>query len=83
MGTGEDPGAVFDALAARGRIRLHANTAALQEALAATTVTCYGVGEQVTVVIDTREQAAELGAAIRERLMGRRPGRRRPGRDHP
>jgi exodeoxyribonuclease V alpha subunit len=69
MRTGEDPGAVFDALAARGRIRLHADPAALQEALAATAATCYGVGKRVAVVVDTREQAAELGAAIRERLV--------------
>ncbi|WP_091158917.1 MobF family relaxase [Geodermatophilus africanus] len=69
MRTGEDPGAVFDTLSARGRIRVHAARAALQEALAATAATCYGVGEQVAVVVDTREQAAELGAAIRERLV--------------
>ncbi len=69
MRTGTDPGAVFDALAARGRIRLHADPAALQEVLAATAATCYGVGQQVAVVVDTREQAAELGAAIRERLV--------------
>jgi hypothetical protein len=69
MRTGADPGAVFDALAARGRIRLHADTAARQEALAATATTCYGAGEPVAVVVDTREQAAELGAAIRNRLV--------------
>ncbi|MEX5720342.1 MobF family relaxase [Geodermatophilus maliterrae] len=69
MRTGEDPGAVFDALAVRGRISLHPNAAALQEALAATSATSYRVGEQVAVVVDTREQAAELSAAIRDRLV--------------
>jgi exodeoxyribonuclease V alpha subunit len=69
MRTGADPAAVFDALSARGQIRLHADPAALQEALAATAATCYGVGEQVAVVVDTREQAAELNVAIRERLI--------------
>jgi hypothetical protein len=67
--TGADPAAVFDALSTRGQIRLHADPAALQEALAATAATCYGVGEPVAVVVDTREQAAALGAAIRERLV--------------
>ena len=33
---GDDPGVVFDALLARGRIQLHPDPAALQEALAAT-----------------------------------------------
>jgi exodeoxyribonuclease V alpha subunit len=69
MRAGADPAAVFDALAARGRIRLHADPAALQEALAATAAVCYGVGERVAVVVNTREQAAELSAAIRDRLV--------------
>src|SRR5215211_2749918 len=34
MRRGEDPGAVFDALAARGQIRLHPDAAALQASLA-------------------------------------------------
>jgi exodeoxyribonuclease V alpha subunit len=66
MRTGEEPGAVFDALLARGAIRLHADPAELQEALAAAH---HHEGERVAVVADTREQADELGAAIRERLV--------------
>ena len=69
MRTGEEPGAVFDALMARGAIRLHADPAELQEALAAMAATHHHEGERVAVVANTREQAAELGAAIRERLV--------------
>jgi exodeoxyribonuclease V alpha subunit len=69
MRTGEEPGAVFDALMARGHVRLHAGLAELQEALAAMAAAHHHQGERVAVVADTREQAAELGAAIRERLV--------------
>ena len=70
MRTGEDPGAVFDALAARGQIRLHADPAALQEALAAAAADGYRENAAtLAVVVDTREQAAELNATIRERLV--------------
>jgi thymidine kinase len=67
--SGEDPGAVFDALTARGQIRLHPDAAALQQALAALTAAHHRGGERVAVVLDTREQAAELGATIRVRLV--------------
>ncbi|WP_041241377.1 MobF family relaxase [Geodermatophilus obscurus] len=69
MRTGADPGAVFDALAARGRIRLHPDPAALQETLATLVAAHHRDGEPMAVVVDTREQAAELGAAIRDRLV--------------
>jgi exodeoxyribonuclease V alpha subunit len=69
MRAGADPGAVFDALAARGRIRLHPDAAAAQEALAALAEDAHCRGERVAVVVDTREQAAELNAAIRDRLV--------------
>jgi exodeoxyribonuclease V alpha subunit len=69
MRTGANPADVFDALVARGRIRLHPDPVALQESLAATAATSYGLGEQVAVVVDTREQTADLNAAIRERLV--------------
>src|SRR4051794_6703972 len=69
MRTGDDPGAVFDALVARGQIRVHADPAALQEALATTAAAHHCSGERVAVVVDTRERATELSAAIRERLV--------------
>ena len=67
--TGTDPGAVFDALLARRQIRLHPDAAALQDALATAAAARYGTGEQVAVVVDTREQAADLNAAIRDQLV--------------
>jgi exodeoxyribonuclease V alpha subunit len=70
MRTGADPGAVFDALAARGRIRLHDDPAALQEALAVLVAAHHRDGERVAVVVDTREQAADFNDAVRERLVG-------------
>ncbi|GAB3355427.1 MobF family relaxase [Modestobacter lapidis] len=68
MRTGEDLGAVFDALLARGQIRLFPDAAALRDALAATAAESYAAGRPVAVVVDTRDQAAELNTAIRERL---------------
>jgi exodeoxyribonuclease V alpha subunit len=68
MRTGENSGAVFDALVARGQIRLHPDAADRQAAVAAIAADHHRRGERVAVVVDTREQAAELNAAIRERL---------------
>ncbi|WP_091541893.1 MobF family relaxase [Modestobacter sp. DSM 44400] len=69
MRTGDNPGAVFDALAVRGQILLHPNPATLRDELAGIAAASFGAGEQVAVVVDTREQAAELNVAIRERLV--------------
>nr|WP_239521347.1 MobF family relaxase [Blastococcus saxobsidens] len=68
MRRGDTPGAVFDALLARGRIHLHPDHAALQDALAATTAHDHRAAD-VAVVADTREQVTELNAAIRNRLV--------------
>ncbi|MGY5883102.1 MobF family relaxase [Modestobacter lacusdianchii] len=70
MRTGADPGAVFDALLTRGQIELHPDAAALQDTLAATAAASHAEGRPVAVVVvvDTRDQAAELNTAIRERL---------------
>jgi hypothetical protein len=69
MRAGENPGAVFDALLARGQIRLHPDAQELREALAAGAADGYTAGERVAVVAATREQAAALNAAIRDRLV--------------
>jgi ATP-dependent exoDNAse (exonuclease V) alpha subunit len=68
MRQGEDPRAVFDALLASGRIRLHPDPEALRDALAAL-VTNDVRAADVAVVADTREQVNELNAAIRNRLV--------------
>ncbi|MCW2902800.1 MAG: trwC8 [Streptosporangiaceae bacterium] len=71
MRTGEDPDAVFDALLARGQIRLHPDPAALQQTLADNAAAWHAAGERVAVVADTGEQVTELNAAIRDRLVDR------------
>ncbi len=68
MRRGDNPGAVFDALHAGGRIRLHPDPGALQDALAATVADAGRVAD-IAVVADTREQVGELNAAIRSRLV--------------
>ncbi|RFU18942.1 TrwC relaxase [Geodermatophilus marinus] len=68
MRQGDNPSVVFDALLARGRIHLHPDFAALQDALAAIAVHD-GWDADVAVVADTREQVDELNAAIRDRLV--------------
>jgi exodeoxyribonuclease V alpha subunit len=68
MRRGDTPGAVFDALLARGRIHLHPDHAALQDTLAATAAH-HPQAADVAVVADTREQVDELNAAIRHRLV--------------
>src|SRR4051794_13830834 len=68
MRRGDTPGAVFDALLALGRIRLHPDHAALQDELAANVAEGLRATD-VAVVADTREQVNELNAAIRDRLV--------------
>ncbi|TQN44420.1 AAA domain-containing protein [Blastococcus colisei] len=77
MRAGTDPGTVFDALLARGQIRLHPDPQALRETLAAVAAHGYTAGERVAVVVATREQAAALNAAIRDRLADGRVDDRR------
>ena len=72
MRTGEQPAAVFDALAGRGQIRLHGSEAERQAAIADTVTAQHTNGDAVAVVVDTREQVAELNAAIRDRLVNAR-----------
>ena len=72
MRTGEDPGKVFDALCAGGQIRIHPDAPALNASLAATVAVDFDAGQRPAVAVDTRERAAELNAAIRERLVTER-----------
>jgi conjugative relaxase-like TrwC/TraI family protein len=60
MRTGEDPGAVFDTLARRGQVVVHASEAERTASLADAGAT----GD--LVIADTREQVADLNAAIRD-----------------
>jgi exodeoxyribonuclease V alpha subunit len=69
MRLGQDPRAVFDALHSRGQIRLYPDAAARLETLAALATASYAEEGAVAVVVDTREQGAELNAAIRDRLV--------------
>ena len=69
MRAGEDPGAVFDQLAARGQIQLYADDAEQLRALATLVAAQRGEGGAPVVVVDTREQAAALSAAAREQLV--------------
>ena len=69
MRAGDDPGKVFDALLERGQIRPHPDPDALRQTLAAIAAASYAAGQRPAVVADTREQVAELNAAIRDRLV--------------
>ncbi|MCW2631979.1 MAG: TrwC relaxase, partial [Pseudonocardia sp.] len=69
MRAGEDPGAVFDELVERGQVRVHASEAERHAALAELVTAEHLAGQDVAVVVDTREHAAALNAAIRDRLV--------------
>jgi exodeoxyribonuclease V alpha subunit len=77
-GAPSSPGMVFDALAARGQVRIYPTPAERTQALAAiaaaatatrTATGGNGHGGGVLLVADTREQVAELNGHIRERLV--------------
>jgi hypothetical protein len=68
MRRGDPSGLVFDDLLARGRIHLHPDHVALQDAMAATAAHDAQTAD-AAVVADTREQVNELNAAIRNRLV--------------
>ena len=81
-GAPQSPGAVFDALAARGQVRIYPTEAERTQALsaiaaaAAATATStttgrkrHGDGGGVLLVADSREQVAELNGHTRERLV--------------
>ncbi len=77
-GTPQSPGMVFDALLARGDVRIYPTEAERTQALAAiaaaaiSTRTVTGVsrdGGGVLLVADTREQVADLNGHIKQRLV--------------
>jgi len=69
MRTGDDAATVFEALIARGQIRVHGSDGDRRAALADLAVADLIDGTKTMVVADTREQVAELNAAIRDRLV--------------
>ena len=69
MRAGDNPAAVFDALHARGQITVHASEVGRRDALATRVAAARGGGVTTSVVVDTREHAAALNAAIRDRLV--------------
>jgi exodeoxyribonuclease V alpha subunit len=73
MRAGQHPGAVFDALIARGQIRLHRSDAERQAAIADSWARERENGDtnsdKPAIVADTRDQVADLNAAIRDRLV--------------
>ena len=64
MRTGADPSAVFDQLLARGQVVVHPSDEDRTRTLVTT-----AADTGALVVADTREQVADLNAAIRERLV--------------
>jgi len=69
MRAGEDPGGVFDRLAERGQVALYPDEATRLAAVAEAAARARAGGEPTTVAVVTREQAGELNAAIRDRLV--------------
>ena len=69
MRAGEDPGAVFDALHARGQIALYGSEMERREALGERLAAARLSGLTPAVVVDTRDHAATLNAAVRDRLV--------------
>jgi hypothetical protein len=69
MRAGADPANVFDTLLTRDQIRVHPSDADRLAALADSAAAAILRGSPATVLADTREQVADLNAAIRERLV--------------
>jgi exodeoxyribonuclease V alpha subunit len=76
-GTPQSPGVVFDALLARGQVRIYPTPAERTQALAAIAAAATATrttgrnrhGGGVLLVADTREQVADLNGHIRQRLV--------------
>jgi exodeoxyribonuclease V alpha subunit len=75
MRTGHDPAAVFDALHARGEIRIHpSEVERLHHLTHLASATAAAAADSTTgrplIVADTREQVTALNAAIRDHTLG-------------
>jgi exodeoxyribonuclease V alpha subunit len=69
MRTGKDPARVFDALLARDQIRVRPSDTARLQTLADLAAADVVAGVRALVAADTREEVADLNAAIRDRLV--------------
>jgi hypothetical protein len=69
MRAGEDPAEVFDALATRGHIIVHASEIDRQDALATRLAVDRAAGGNPALVVDTREHADTLNAVVRNHLI--------------
>jgi len=69
LGAAGQPGAVFDQLAARGQVHVHASVEALRTSVAADAAAARRAGRAAAVSVATNEQAGQLNAAIRGRLV--------------
>jgi len=71
MRSGDDPGDVFDALAARGQIAVYGTEVERREAVIDRAARSITDGERRALIADTREQVARLNADTREWLIAR------------
>ncbi|MCE5291823.1 MAG: AAA family ATPase [Nocardiaceae bacterium] len=69
MRTGEDPGAVFDELHARGQVALYPDEHACTVAVAELAAGAWAAGERYALSAHTREVAAQLSAVVRHQLV--------------
>jgi hypothetical protein len=69
MRNGDNPGAAFDTLMARGQIRVHRNDADLLAAVARDAADARAGGVDAVVVADTNDQVSVLNAAVRAELV--------------
>jgi len=69
QGAAGQPGAVFDQLAARGQVHVHATEEALRSSVATHAAAARRAGQAAAVSVATNEQARVLNAGIRGRLV--------------
>ncbi len=69
MRTGDDPGAVFDEIHARGQVAIYPDEHARTAAVAEHAATAWASGKRYALSADTREAAAQLSALVRQRLV--------------